>query len=312
MPTLQDIPSHQTICRVFSLIPAAELMACFIDWCVSNNSLAQYDIIAIDGKTLRKSGNQNANQKPLHLINAYVTNRGITIGAIKTPDKTNEIKGIPPLLKSLQIAGCIITIDAIGTQKGIANLIILKGANYILALKKNHKQFYKKVRTIFTRADELNYQSMVYKENITSDYGHSRYEKREYKVLPIMYLPFEKDIWKGLQTIIQVKAIRDTGKEKQETIHYYISSLALKDFMLISQGIRQHWHVENGLHWKLDVAMQEDACRIYDVNAAENFSTLRKLVLQILEKDKSIKCGIAFKQWKAALSTDYLEKLLGF
>lgn len=312
LPSLHDIPSHQTFCRIFSLIPAAELLACFIDWSVSNNTLAQYDMIAIDGKTLRSSGNKAASQKPLHLINAYVTNRGITIGAIKTPDKSNEIKGIPPLIKSLQIAGCIITIDAMGTQKGIANLIILKGAHYVLALKENHKRFYKKVNNLFIKATELDFQAMLYKENVTYDYDHSRYEIREYTFLPVMYLHLEKKIWKGLQTFVQVKSIRHVGNEIQESIKYYISSLSLKDHMLITKSIRHHWNIENGLHWKLDVAMQEDACRIHDTNAAGNFSTLRKLVLQLLEKDKSTKHGIAFKQWKAALSTDYLEKLIGF
>jgi predicted transposase YbfD/YdcC len=312
LPSLEKIPSHQTFCRIFSLIPAEDLMRCFTNWCVSTHGIQQYDVIAIDGKTLRKSGNANKNQKPLHLINAYVTEHGITLGSIKTPDKTNEIKGIPPLLKSLHIAGCIITIDAMGTQKGIANLIRLRGAHYILALKKNHGRFYRKVNNDFIRANELNYQGMVYQENTTSDYDHSRYEKREYKILPAMYFLFEKGVWKDLQTIIQVRSIRETTNGREENIRYYISSLPLKDYLLITKGIRSHWGIENSLHWKLDVAMQEDACRIHDPVAAENFSTLRKLVLQILEKDKSVKGGIAFKQWKAALNTKYLEKLLIF
>ena len=312
LPWLSKIPSEQTFCRIFSLIPAEDLLSCFINWSVSNNEISPYDMIALDGKTIRKSGHKNANQKPLHLINAYVTNRGITIGAIKTPDKSNEIKGIPSLLKSLHIAGCIITIDAMGTQKGIANLIVLKGAHYVLALKKNHKRFFNRVKNLFIKSEQLKYNAMVYRDNLTHDYDHSRYEVREYTVLPQMYLPFEKEIWNGLQTFIQVKSIRHIGDEIQENTRYYISSLPLKDHLLIAKSIRKHWCIENGLHWKLDVAMQEDACRIYNPNAAENFSTLRKLVLQILQKEKSVSRGIAFKQWKAALNTDYLEKLIGF
>jgi predicted transposase YbfD/YdcC len=312
LPSLQSIPSHQTFCRVFSLIPAEELLACLTEWSISTTPLMPNDIISVDGKTLRKSGNKSKNRNPLHLINAYVSNRGILIGAIKTPDKSNEIKGIPPLLKSLSISGCIVTIDAMGTQKGIANLIRLRGAQYVLALKKNHKRFYKRVSTLFSKAKQLDYKSMVYKDSVTYDYDHSRYEKREYTILPLMYLPSEKENWNGLQTFIQVKSTRYIGDRREEMYRYFISSLPLKNDIVIIKSIRQHWHIENRLHWKLDVAMQEDACRIHHPWAAENFSTLRKLVLQLLEKDKSVSNGIAFKQWKAALSLNYLEKLVGF
>lgn len=199
-----------------------------------------------------------------------------------------------------------------GTQKGIANLIRLRGANYVLALKKNHKRFYKKVETLFVKAKQLNYHAMVYREDVTQDYDHSRYEMREYTILPMMYLPFEKKNWNGLQAFIHVKSTRNNhnSNEKQEMSRYFITSLPFKNYKLMIKSIRSHWQVENGLHWKLDVAMQEDACRIHNPNAAENFSTLRKLVLQLLEKDSSTSQGIAFKQWKAALNINYMEKLI--
>jgi predicted transposase YbfD/YdcC len=306
------IPSHQTIGRVFALIPADDLLDCFMEWSVSTTQLKKHDLIAIDGKTLRKSSHEASGQKALHLINAFVTTQGITLGSIKTPDKSNEIKGIPPLLKALPIEGCTITIDAMGTQRGIANLIVSKNANYVLALKENHKGFYKKVKNLFEKAKELNYEAMVYENVTTTDYDHSRYEKREYTFLPLMYLFQQKRHWAGLQTFIQVKSIRHVGKKIEESFRYYISSLCLQEYQLMAKAIRYHWRIENSLHWKLDVAMQEDHCRIYHPSAAENFSTLRKLVLQLLEKDRSTSKGIAFKQWKAALNTDYLQKLVGF
>jgi len=170
---------------VFSLVPAEEILTCFIDWSISNTVLNPNDIIAIDGKTLKKSGNEAIDQKPLHLINADVTNKGITI-------------------------------DAMGTQKGIANLIVLKGADYVLALKKNHQHLYKRVKNLFEIAEKRSYQAMVYKENITRDYDHSRCEKREYTFLPIMYLPVEKENWRGLQTVIRVKSTRHLGSKKEE------------------------------------------------------------------------------------------------
>lgn len=306
------IPSHQTFCRLFSLIPAEALLDCFIQWSAATTQIHANDIIAIDGKTVRNSHHDRIGKKPLHLINAYLTTQGITLGAIKTPDKSNEIKGIPPLLKALNIEGSVITMDAMGTQSGISNLIILRKANYVLALKQNHKKLYNKVTSLFEKAQALDYQAMVYKEAHTLDYDHSRYEKREYTFLPMMYLPLEKKKWKGLQTFIQVKSYREYANEKQISLRYYISSLPLKSAPLMAKAIRQHWRIENRLHWKLDVAMQEDACRIYHPNSAENFSTLRKLVLRFLERENTTAGGIAFKQWKAALSTDYLQKLIGF
>lgn len=306
------IPSHQTFCRIFSLIPPEDFLNCFTNWVSTQYATAANDIIAIDGKTVRKSGNKNEEQKPLHLINAYSTNQGITLGSIKTPDKSNEIKGIPPLLKSLNIEGSVITMDAMGTQKGIANLIRLRKADYVLALKNNHKRFYKSVDQLFTKADQLNYQAMVYKTHTTTDYDHSRYEKREYTVLPLMYLPLQKQTWNGLQSFVRVKSTRSMRNEEQTSVRYYISSLALKFYRQTAKAIRRHWGIENRLHWKLDVAMQEDACRIYHPNSAENFSTLRKLVLQLLENESSVTKGIVSKQYKAIMSPSYLKKVVGF
>lgn len=307
------IPSEQTFGRVFGLISPEELLACFIEWSTSIAILAPGSIIAIDGKTVRKSYHKRIEQKPLHLINAYVTDQRITIGSIKTPDKSNEIKGIPPLLKTLTIAGCVITIDAMGTQKGIAKLIRMREAEYVLALKKNHKTFYRAVEKLFNAAALLQYNAMVFKDEKTFDCEHSRIEHRKYRFLPIMYLPQFQSAWKDLQTIVEVQSIRDAGGGNQDiSVRYYITSIPLKKFQLTQRAIREHWAIENSLHWKLDVAMNEDNCRIYNPNAAENFSTLRKLVLHCLEKETKTDGGIAFKQWKAALSLNYLAKLINF
>jgi predicted transposase YbfD/YdcC len=306
------IPSEQTFGRVFSLISPEELLACFIEWSTAITLLTPGSIIAIDGKTLRKSYHKRIEQKPLHLINAYVTGQRITIGAIKTPDKSNEIKGIPPLLKSLNITGCVITIDAMGTQKGIVNLIKMRGADYVLALKKNHKAFYRAVEKLFNTASSLNYKAMLFKEDKTFDCEHSRIEHRSYRFLPIIYLPQFQKSWRDLQTIIEVRSLRDNDGNQSATVRYFISSIPLNKFQLIHRAIREHWAVENSLHWKLDVAMNEDNCRIYNPHAAENFSTLRKLVLHCLEQETKTNGGIAFKQWKAALSLDYLAQLSKF
>ena len=198
-------------------------------------------------------------------------------------------------------------------KKGIVNLIKLRQANYCIALKKNHKKFYKHVDNLFNKAREIEFNAMVFRSSKTKDYEHSRIEEREYCYLPIMYLPQFKQEWKCLETLVQVKRIRYLANgEIEQSTHYYIASLPVKNFELIGKAIRSHWMIENGLHYKLDVGMLKDQCRVFDKQAAENFSTLRKIVLCCLEQDKVTDGGIMMKRWKAALNINYLAKVIGF
>ncbi len=193
------IPSKYTFGRVFSLLDPECFQECFMAWTKEVSKISSGEVVAIDGKTLRKSFHKEAGKEALHIVNAFAVNNGITLGSIKVPDKSNEIKGIPVLLKMLKLTGCIVTIDAMGTQKGIAKLIRMKGANYVLALKKNQGKLHKKVSTLFEKAEQLHYRSMVYKVHTTQEYDHSRIEQRTYRILPIMYLhDFTKD-WKDIQ-----------------------------------------------------------------------------------------------------------------
>ncbi len=305
-----EIPSKYTFGRVFSLIEPASFQECFIAWTREVSKISSGEIVAIDGKTLRKSFHKEAGKEALHIVNAFAVNNRITLGSIKVPDKSNEIKGIPKLLNMLKLTGCIVTIDAMGTQKGIAKLIRMKGAHYVLALKKNQGNLHKKVSTLFAKAEELHYQNMVYKVHSTNDYEHSRIEQRTYRILPIMYLQSFTQQWKDIQSVIEVKSTVETRNNKSSETRYYISSLPIKDYKNIAKSIRHHWAVENKLHWKLDVAMGEDACRIYKEQAAENFSALRKLALFYLEQERSVKGGIAFKHFMAAQDPHYLPKIL--
>jgi predicted transposase YbfD/YdcC len=306
------IPSHQTLARVFSRIDPIQSQECFMKWSSEICQLLAEDIINIDGKTVCGSSHINGNKNALHLINAYATRQKITLGQVKTPDKSNEIKGIPLLLKALQIAGCIITMDAMGTQKGISKLIRIRKAHYVLALKKNHKRFYRKVDRLFNQADQLNYQGMVVRRWSDKNYDHGRIEERYYTALPMMYLHSYKTDWKDLQTFIRVKSVRRTAEGVEECTRYYISSLPLAKYHKAGQAIRQHWSIENGLHWKLDVGMNEDRCPIYRGNAAENLATMRKIVLFLLQKELSCQNGIGIKRIKAAFDTKYLRKVVGF
>jgi len=309
----EGIPSHQTIARVFSLIDPNEFERCLREWIQGICTLFSEDIIAIDGKTTRGSSHKRGNKKATHLINAYSARLSTVLGSTVTPDKSNEIKGIPVLLKTLNIKDKIITIDAMGTQKGIANLIRLKEAHYMLALKKNHGRLYKKVDALFNKAEELNYKAMVYKEKETKNYDHTRIEQRKYTILPTMYLPSYSQTWRDLSAYVRVESERHLSNGViEKATRYFITSIPYKKYRTIPQAIREHWSIENGLHYKLDVGMREDQCPIYRGYADRNLSVMRKIVLKLLTSEKTNTQGIALKRMRAALSVQYTKKVIGF
>lgn len=309
------IPSDQTISRVLSLIEPEEFERCFSQWVVTISDFVAGDVISIDGKTQRGSSHKIGGKKANHIINAYSSKIQSALASVKTPDKSNEIKGIPILLNSFDIKGMIITSDAMGTQRGIANLIRKKQADYVLSLKANHKRFHKKVIRLFEQAENLGFTGMVSKSEKTFDYGHGRFETREYTALPTMYLCHFKHLkkWRDIQTFVRIKTKRELASGVIETAsRYYISSLPLKKFKNICFAIRDHWQIENGLHYKLDVGMREDDCQIYRGHAAQNLGIMRKIVLKLLNDETTHSAGIAAKRLKAALSPRYLRKVIGF
>jgi predicted transposase YbfD/YdcC len=305
------IPSHYTFARIFSIIDPENFDQCVREWISQICHLMMYDLINLDGKTLCGSSHDRGEKKAIHIVNAYSPRHKVTLGSVKTPDKSNEIKGIPVLIKNLNPQGCIITIDAMGMQKGIANLIREKRAHYVLALKKNHRRFYRKVHHLFTLADEKNFEGMVYKKEEAKNYDHSRIEEREYTILPMMYLDAYKKDWRDLSAFIRVKSRRHLGDIIEEEVRYYITSLPFKKYLKMCQAVREHWSVENCLHWKLDVGLNEDDCPIYRGYADQNLSIMRKIVLKLLEEEKSTNLGVSMKRLQAALSTRYLRKVVG-
>ncbi len=304
------IPSHLTIGRVFSLINPVQFQECYLNWVKTICNDFSGDHIPIDGKCLRSSSNRSKDQKAIHLINAYSNRVRLNLASIKTPDKSNEIKGIPPLLKMLDIEGATISIDAMGTQKGIAKLIKNRGGGYVLALKENHKRMHRKVEHLFHVADDQSASVSVKKYCDTKNYDHSRIEERHYTVIPMMYLPQYKKTWHGLQSFVRVQATRYINGETERSTRYYISSLPMKDYKKIAKVVRQHWAVENKLHWKLDVGLSEDDSRIFRGNAAENLAAIRKMVLYLLQESQNLQ-GIKLKRQKAALNTRFLKKVVG-
>lgn len=306
------IPSDQTFSRVFSLIPAELFLKCFMRWVNWEGLKKPMEIVSIDGKTLRRSHHHRLGKRAIHLVNAFATENGLAIGQEKIDKKSNEIKAIPPLLKKLELKNCIVTMDAMGCQKGIANLIRLKKADYVLAVKGNQGRLHKKLIKLFNGAQALNFNAMVFKETRGVEGDHGRIEERIYTFLPQMYAFEFKPIWKDLQTFVKVESCVTYANGVQGKINrYYISSLGWKETAKIQQAIRQHWQVENRLHWCLDVVFREDDCRIRRGYADQNFAILRQLILNMLRRDKTFAAGLQIKRQYAAWNNNYLKKVVG-
>ena len=299
------IPSDDTINRVFSAIDSSQLEVCFTDWVNSISTFAKGQVIAIDGKTIRgaKSGGIKS---PVHMVSAWASQNNLVLGQVRVNDKSNEITAIPELIERLCISGSIITIDAMGTQRDIADKIIENGADYILAVKENQKQLLEQVEDEFRFAKEI-------ETNESTDIGHGRIETRKCSVISdFAFIENEDDKWNKLTQIVKVESIREfknSDKQTEKATRYYITSFndVAENFQ---HYIRSHWGVENKLHWTLDVGFSEDASRKRNKNAAQNYSVLLKIALNLLKNEKTEKQGIPGKRLKAGWNEAYLLKVL--
>lgn len=305
------IPSHDTFSRVFSRIEPEEFQQCFLSWVNSITKKLGVDVIAIDGKTLKQSYDRNKKQKALHIVSAWANTHQLILGQQKVDKKSNEITAIPALLKMLSIEGSIITIDAMGCQKEIASIILEKKADYILALKANHKNLHKEVEEWFELARKENFSGREYNYYQEVESGHHRIEKREIWTVPVSSLPFLDNqlIWKELKTITMVVSERRLWNKTTKAVRFYISSVE-NNAEKIAKAIRSHWGIENKLHWILDVTFSEDASRIRKDNSPENFALLRRLAVNLLKQETTFKGSLKMKRYKAAMDNNYLVKIL--
>lgn len=316
LPYAHGIPSHDTLNRVISLVDDRVFEQCFIDWVDMSITLPHGVSIHLDGKGLSRSATIKEQQTPratggkgaVHILHAWCSELQVCLGQYRTEAKSNEITAIPALLDMLEISGCLITIDAMGCQKTIAEKIIAKDADYLLGVKDNQKTLNLGVFTAF------NEQTDTILIDTQKDQNHGRKEVRNCRVLPATTLPdwAHGADWNGLKTLIEIHSERHvmaTGVLEKET-RYYVSSL-VGDAEAFNQLVRSHWNIENQLHWTLDVQFGEDDSRKRIRNAAQNFSTIRKIVLNLL-KANSEKISIHRKQNKCAMSDSYREKILGF
>ena len=270
------IPSHDTFSRVFAGINTQEFQQCFLRWIESISQLTKGEIIAIDGKTLRHSYNKNSDDSPIHMVRAWATKNRLTLGQMKVKQKSNEITAIPELLKVLYLTGAVVTIDAMGCQKEIVNEIITQGADYIIALKKNQGGLYTRAVELFKKAQKKPEKPYLKSGNYFDSSNHGREETRYYQVINNIKDEIDpQDQWQNLNSIIRVDYLR-IGKNGKMTFSEldYISSLS-NDATKFAQDIREHWKVENQLHWVLDVQFNEDASRIRKDNSPENLAIVR-------------------------------------
>ena len=297
------IPSHDTFNRVFSALDPEELEKGFVAWVSSIAKLTAGEVVAIDGKALR--GTQESGKKAIvHMVSAWANSNNLVLGQRRVDEKSNEITAIPKLLDALELSGTVVTIDAMGCQRGIAEKIVAKKADYILAVKENQGHLLDEIKDSFQMlaAD-------AFVEEI--DCGHGRVEQRICSVIADLSLIEKAAEWASLQGLVRIQSERHhkaTGKTERE-IRYYITSLK-PDAKRLNASIRQHWGIENKLHWVLDVGFGEDLDRKRAGHAAQNFSVLNRIALNLLKQDKTSKRGIHGKRLKAGWDNDYLLRLL--
>lgn len=298
------IPSHDTFNRVIAALDPEEMEKGFVAWVKGLAQLTAGEVVSIDGKSLRGT-RERGKAKLVHMVSAWANGNNVVLGQRKVEEKSNEITAIPKLLAALELSGTIVTIDAMGCQKNIAQQIRDKGADYILAVKDNQGQLLEGIKDSFRMlpADAV-------AEEI--DCGHGRVERRTCAVIADLSLVEQAEPWTGLRGLVRIEAERyhkTTGAQERE-IRYYITSLRPQATQL-NQAIRQHWGIENKLHWVLDIGFREDQDRKRQKHAAQNFSLLKRIALNLLKQDKTCKLGMHGKRLKAGWDQPYLLKILG-
>jgi predicted transposase YbfD/YdcC len=313
------IPSHDTFNRVLAALDPKGFLDCFLRWTQSVRQAVPHEIVALDGKALRRALRQD--QGIPYVVSAWAENNGLVLGQLKVADKSNEITALPELLRVLELSGCIVTVDAMGCQKKIAQGIVESDADYVLALKGNQETVHEEVKTFLdaTWAEKqgprlpgaklsLAAATLAVWETVEKDHG--RLETRRYFQSAQLAWFADLEKWEGLQSVGMVEAIREIGGKRTVERRYYLSSLPL-DVQLFARAVRGHWGVENKVHWIMDVCFREDQSRARAGYAAENLAALRRLALNLLKREQTKKRGIKGKQLNASWNHAYLLQLLG-
>jgi predicted transposase YbfD/YdcC len=313
------IPSHDTFNRVFAALDPKAFLDCFLRWTQSVRQAVPQEIVALDGKALRRALDKD--QSVQYIVSAWAESNGLVLGQLKVADKSNEITAVPQLLRVLELSGCIVTLDAMGCQKKIAKEIVEADADYVLALKGNQEKVHEEVKSFLDATLEEKQrrrpkgaavpqaaQTLQTFETVEKDHG--RLETRRYYQSDCLEWFADKGKWEGLASVGLVESVRELDGKTTVERRYYLSSLKL-DVAAFARAVRGHWGVENKLHWVLDVCFGEDQSRAREGYAAENLATLRRLALNLLKREKTKKRGIRSKMLNASWDHAYLLRLLG-
>jgi len=313
------IPSHDTFNRVFAALDPQQFLDCFLGWTQSLRRAVAQEIVALDGKALRRALNRDQSVK--YIVSAWAESNNLVLGQWKVADKSNEIMALPQLLRVLELSGCIVTLDAMGCQKKIAREIIEADADYVLALKGNQETVHQEVKDFLdqTRAEtqkprprgaRLSAAAAGLATLETVEKDHGRLETRRYYQSSQLAWFADLEQWEGLESVGMVEAMREVDGKTSVERRYYLSSLPV-NIELFARAVRSHWAVENKLHWVMDVCFREDQSRARAGYAAENLATLRRLALNLLKRERTKKRGIRGKQLNAGWDHAYLLRLLG-
>lgn len=313
------IPSHDTFNRVFAALKPEHFLECFLGWTQSVREAVAQEVVALDGKALRRA--LNGDQSVKYVVSAWAEGNGLVLGQWKVADKSNEIAAVPELLRVLELSGCIVTMDAMGCQKKIAKEIVEADADYVLALKGNQETAHEEVKTFLdqTVAEKQTLRPpgakpfaaaarLAFLETVEKDHG--RFEIRRYCQSDALDWFADLGKWEGLKSVGMVESVRELKGKTTIERRYFLSSLPL-GVETFARAVRGHWGVENKLHWVLDVCFREDQSRARTGYAAENLATLRRLALNMLKREKTKKRGIRGKQLNASWDHPYLLRLLG-
>jgi predicted transposase YbfD/YdcC len=303
------IPSHDRFNAVFKSIKPAEFEKCLLSWITALHEITAGQVVAIDGKTLRHSFDKATGKSAIHMVSAWATANRLSLGQVVVDQKSNEITAIPKLLELLEIAGCIVTIDAMGCQTAIAEAIVARKADYVLAAKENQPTLYAGIEAHFLDHLDDDFARVTVGRYESHEQGHGRDEHRTYYVCDVPANLPDRSRWKGLKRIGM--AISDTIRDGKSVgdVRYYILSRKMRA-RSFAAAVRGHWGIENQLHWQLDVTFGEDQCRVRKGHADANLSILRRTALGLLKNEETQKVGVKTKRLTAAWNDDYLEQVL--
>jgi len=306
------IPSHDTFNRVFRLLDPEQFQQSFCSWIEAAHTVTEGQLVAVDGKTLRRSHDRMLGKRAIEMVGAWATANRLVLGQVKVAEGSNEITAIPELLQLLALEGCIVSVDALGCQETIAQTIIEQGADYMLALKGNQGQLCAVVQDLFEHAEQTAFRQVAHVYHRTVNKGHGRIEIRQcWTIAEPDFLEYVREFadWPRLDTIVKVHAERREGKEGTRKTRYFITSLG-NDAQRALHTVREHWGIENRVHWVLDVVFSEDDSRVRRGNGAQNLAILRRIALNLLQQEKTARVGVKAKRLKAALDEEYLFKVL--